>query len=116
MTLSGQGVYCRTCTDLDLYHRKLELSASETSKKQICAVDDCDEEIAVGGKSGKLCSRHKAAHEDARQKEIAEAGRSDPNARDCATDGCSAKAPVGGGSRYCDECYKENRRKRRRKK
>ena len=115
-SVSGQGIYCRNCTDYDLYQRKQQISASDQSQRNVCAVEGCERETVVGGKSGRYCSQCKAAREDTSQEVKAKAGKNDPNARCCATDGCEERAPVGGASRFCEECTKENRRKRRRKK
>jgi len=111
----GQGIYCRTCTAASLYQRNKDLDASSDAPNQTCATPGCEKQISVGGKSGKYCSKCKGARSDQEQAKKKAAGQKDPNARECATEGCTEKAPVDGGSCYCDECTKECRRKRRRR-
>lgn len=69
----------------------------------------------MGGKSGRYCSGCKTARDKARLAEVKAAGLNDPNARKCETAACNARAPVGSG-KFCSDCYRENRNKRRRKK
>lgn len=62
-------------------------------------------------KRGYYCGRCKAAKEEASRKRKLEAGRNDPNARKCKTDGCDTRAPAGGGSLYCEEHRKKSVKK-----
>ena len=109
--------YCRSKRSCDCDGKKCECPllcncSCEHCHKQnpVCITEDC-ENLIFG--RGYYCSKCKSAKEEVSKKRKYEAGKNDPNARKCASAGCNASAPVGGGSRYCPECCKRNLRERK---
>lgn len=85
-------------------------SLAGTEQTRFCAADSCTQPAPIGGVGGSFCAKHKQSEQQKKTKAKAKAGKDDPSARDCATEGCSGKAPQGAG-RFCSKCRSRNNTK-----